>query len=71
MDDTSGAGDAKVDLKTKKTTIGEMASRNYAVVNKALMKYNGIVRYSYTDVYTDYSNLKVAEEQVSYGTKKD
>lgn len=32
---------------------------------------NGIVRYSYTDVYTDYSNLKVAEEQVSYGTKKD
>ena len=39
MKDTSGQGDANVDLKTTRMTLGEMASINYALVHKALMKY--------------------------------
>ena len=39
MNDTSGSSDAKVELKTAHMTIKEIAAINYALVNKALMKY--------------------------------
>lgn len=39
MDDDSESMDTKLDLKTVRTTLGEMAKRNYALVHKALMKY--------------------------------
>ncbi|MBR1592490.1 MAG: DEAD/DEAH box helicase family protein [Ruminococcus sp.] len=39
MTDTSQDKDTGVDLKTSHMTIGEIAAINYAVVNKALMKY--------------------------------
>ena len=39
MDDASGSIDTKVDLKTSRMALGEMAKRNYALVHKALMKY--------------------------------
>lgn len=39
MEDTSGQGDVNVTLNTTRMTLGEIASINYALVNKALMKY--------------------------------
>lgn len=39
MDDDSESIEAEVNLSTVRTTLGEMAKRNYALVNKALMKY--------------------------------
>lgn len=62
MEDTSGAGDAKIDLKTKKTTIGEMASRNYAVINKALMKYP---IYKFNTLKSYFPNIKSTREFIT------
>lgn len=39
MDDDSESIEAEINLSTVRTTLGEMAKRNYALVNKALMKY--------------------------------
>lgn len=39
MEDTSQGADSVVDLKTAHMTVKEIAAINYAIVNKALMKY--------------------------------
>lgn len=62
MDDASGSTDTKVELKTSRTTLGEMAERNYALVHKALMKYP---IFKFNTLHSYFPNIKSTREFVT------
>lgn len=62
MDDTSGSTDTKVELKTSRTTLGEMAKRNYALVHKALMKYP---IFKFNTLHSYFPNIRSTREFVT------
>jgi len=62
MDESTLGADSKVDLKTSHMTIKEIAGINYAIVNKALMKYP-IFKFNTLKSY--FPNLKSTREFIT------
>lgn len=62
MEDVSGRDDTKIVLKTYRITLGEMARRNYALVNKALMKYP---IFKYNTLHSYFPNIHSTREFIT------
>lgn len=62
MDDKSESIETKANLTTVRTTLGEMAKRNYALVNKALMKYP---IFKFNSLQSRFPNIRSTREFVT------